>query len=169
MPLPAAWFKLCHVDSSRECRSGIAARPDAQADGSLWRRLSGRRTLVDDARRDIRCSKLPGIPGAVVATTEERTPDGRRRRQCALASRSRTSALVARTSPRAAAGFSAPVQSRPECRRTGLEVDPPTVYAQYILRDAPGADQCGAGTVRKVVSTESPIAPIMRNYLSRRV
>ncbi|KAF0154264.1 MAG: hypothetical protein FD159_2637 [Syntrophaceae bacterium] len=169
MPFPATWFTLCHVDSSRKIGSRGVARSYSQTDGYFWCSLSGRWSNGDDASRNLRHAKFSSLLESFVAPETSWMQDGGGTRQCSLASCTSPAPLAQQTSSCLAAGFPATLQSRPEPGGTGLEIDPPSVHAQCLFPDDSEAGYCYSNTICKVVPTQSPVAPIMRNYLRRYV
>lgn len=169
MPLPAAWFTLCHVDSSRKFGSRGDACPDPKAYGHIWCGLPGRWENGDDAGQDIQRRKFSNIHEPFVAPETAWMQDGDSARQCQVASCAGTAPLAPQASSCLATGFSASLQSRSESGGTSLEIDSPPVYAQCLFPDPSETGYRCSNTICKVVSTQFPVAQIMRNYLRRYV
>jgi len=169
MPFPATWFTLCHVDSSGKFGSRGSARSYSQTDGYFWCSLSGRWSNGDDASRNLRHTKFSSLLESFVAPETSWMQNGGGTRQCPLASCTSLESLAQQTSSSLAAGFPATLQSRPEPGGTGLEIDSPSMHAQCLFPDSSEAGYCSSNTICKVVPTQSPAAPLMRNYLRRYV
>jgi len=167
MPLPAAWFTLCHVDSSGKLGSRGTACPDPETDGRIWCGVPGRWENGDVAGPDIQRRKLSNLHERFVAPKTAWMQDGDRPRQCPVAPCAGAAPLAPRASSCLATGFSASLQSRSESGGTSLEIDSPPVHAQCLFPEPPGTGQRCSHAICQVVSTQSPVAPIMRNHLRR--
>jgi len=154
MPLPATRFTLRHVGSSRGDRPRTAARTHAPAGSGFRSGLPRRWAPAGNVLRYVQCPDVPSFSGKTSASAPTGMQDGGDRGQRALASRESNLSLAVSTSACSAVGFLAPLQSRSESGRTGMETDPTIVYTQQVFQNAARPDRGRAGTVHKVVSAQ---------------
>ncbi len=169
VPFSTTRIALRHVGSSRRRRSGVTACADAQADGGVWRRLSGGRQAVDSAGRHIQRAELSGIFGIPAETAQQGARDGDRLGQRPMAPCPCAASVAPQASPRHTPGVPSALQSRSEPGRARMETHSPSLYAQRLFRHSSETHPECPATVRPVVQAKPSIAQVMRNYLRRRV